>query len=124
MSKSPVKCELATDNLRKVARLFTCPLCGGYLVDAVAITECHHRFCKSCIYSYFFPDVFSQRQKASQLDYEAYLKRQQQDKAKPAQSITTTVKSSAASPPPSASSSSNNQNHRLSSSLAAAIGIP
>ncbi|KAF0302332.1 Polycomb complex protein BMI-1-B [Amphibalanus amphitrite] len=26
-----------------------CPLCGGYYVDATAIVECLHTFCRSCI---------------------------------------------------------------------------
>ncbi|CAL8098685.1 unnamed protein product [Calicophoron daubneyi] len=30
----------------------TCKLCGGYLIDAVSITECLHPFCKSCIVKY------------------------------------------------------------------------
>ncbi|CAD5112312.1 DgyrCDS1538 [Dimorphilus gyrociliatus] len=26
-----------------------CALCGGYLINATSITECHHSFCRSCI---------------------------------------------------------------------------
>lgn len=61
--------EETTYELSSVAPLFTCPLCGGYLVDAVAITECHHRFCKSCIYQYFFEDTFNRQKQKSLLQY-------------------------------------------------------
>ncbi|XP_055350454.1 polycomb group protein Psc-like [Paramacrobiotus metropolitanus] len=33
--------------------LFKCGLCSGYLVDATALPECAHIFCKSCIVNHF-----------------------------------------------------------------------
>ena len=41
--------DLITYSLQDVIPLLTCPLCSGYIVNAVAITECNHKFCKSCI---------------------------------------------------------------------------
>ena len=35
--------------LRELNPYITCCMCAGYLIDATTITECHHRFCKSCI---------------------------------------------------------------------------
>merc|ERR1712004_584518 len=48
--------DLITYNLQDVIPLLTCPLCSGYIVNAVAITECNHKFCKSCILKHFFSD--------------------------------------------------------------------
>ncbi|XP_046850786.1 polycomb group RING finger protein 1-like [Xenia sp. Carnegie-2017] len=31
----------------------TCPVCQGYLVDAITITECLHSFCRGCIVKHF-----------------------------------------------------------------------
>ncbi|CAK9296676.1 unnamed protein product [Gordionus sp. m RMFG-2023] len=33
-----------------------CSLCDGYFVDATAIIECLHTFCKSCIVKYFLTE--------------------------------------------------------------------
>ena len=35
--------------LRELNPYITCYMCAGYLIDATSITECNHRFCKSCI---------------------------------------------------------------------------
>ncbi|VDD93818.1 unnamed protein product [Enterobius vermicularis] len=31
----------------------TCPICKGYFVEAITITECLHTFCKSCLLKHF-----------------------------------------------------------------------
>ncbi|OQV16462.1 putative Polycomb complex protein BMI-1 [Hypsibius exemplaris] len=31
-----------------------CELCEGFLIDAVALPECHHEFCKACIVNYCY----------------------------------------------------------------------
>jgi len=137
---SPVKNETASYDLSKLARLFTCPLCHGYLVDAVAINECHHRFCKSCIYSYFFKDVFNRRKEQAEQHHLKHppnssnppnnkniIKTTLQHRLERANSssslnsTTSTVKSSVStfSPPPSfASSTTSSINQQVSSKLA------
>lgn len=40
---------LITYDLNSIKDLFICKLCKGYMVDTVIISNCHHRFCKSCI---------------------------------------------------------------------------
>eukprot|EP00118_Oscarella_pearsei_P016772 m.162414 g.162414 ORF g.162414 m.162414 type:complete len:355 (+) comp38841_c0_seq17:40-1104(+) len=39
----------------------TCSLCKGYLVDATAIVECLHTFCRSCIVKYVQSDANRER---------------------------------------------------------------
>uniref|UniRef100_A0A0N5AXM6 RING-type domain-containing protein n=1 Tax=Syphacia muris TaxID=451379 RepID=A0A0N5AXM6_9BILA len=34
----------------------TCPICKGYFVEAITITECLHTFCKSCLLKHFEED--------------------------------------------------------------------
>ncbi|GBN21497.1 Polycomb group RING finger protein 3 [Araneus ventricosus] len=36
-------------SLRSLNPFISCYICNGYLIDATAITECLHTFCKSCI---------------------------------------------------------------------------
>ncbi|GIY67990.1 polycomb group RING finger protein 3 [Caerostris darwini] len=36
-------------SLRSLNPYISCSICDGYLIDATAITECLHTFCKSCI---------------------------------------------------------------------------
>ena len=36
-------------NLSPISPLLACHLCSGYLVNATAITECLHVFCRSCL---------------------------------------------------------------------------
>ena len=36
-------------NLAPISPLLACHLCSGYLVNATAITECLHVFCRSCL---------------------------------------------------------------------------
>lgn len=40
--------------LRVLADLLKCPLCDGFLRNAVTIRECLHTFCRSCLYRYMF----------------------------------------------------------------------
>lgn len=40
----------ARPTLDKLAPLFQCPLCLGYLVDATKLTNCNHTFCRACIW--------------------------------------------------------------------------
>ena len=35
--------------LKPISPLLACHLCSGYLVNATAITECLHVFCRSCL---------------------------------------------------------------------------
>ncbi|KOX80506.1 Polycomb group protein Psc [Melipona quadrifasciata] len=35
--------------LREVNPYLICPLCRGYLIDAITVVECLHSFCRSCI---------------------------------------------------------------------------
>lgn len=35
--------------LSDLNEFISCPICGGYLIDATTINECLHTFCKSCI---------------------------------------------------------------------------
>lgn len=43
----------ARPTLDKLAPLFQCPLCRGYLVDATKLEACNHTFCRSCIWKRF-----------------------------------------------------------------------
>ncbi|CBY24121.1 unnamed protein product [Oikopleura dioica] len=36
-------------SLSPISNLLACPICNGYLVNATAITECLHVFCRSCL---------------------------------------------------------------------------
>ncbi|CAH1155546.1 unnamed protein product [Phaedon cochleariae] len=38
---------------RDLNSIITCRLCEGYLIDATALTECFHVFCRGCILRYF-----------------------------------------------------------------------
>eukprot|EP00112_Aurelia_sp_Birch-Aquarium-sp1_P005672 Seg1645.7 transcript_id=Seg1645.7/GoldUCD/mRNA.D3Y31 product="Polycomb group RING finger protein 3" protein_id=Seg1645.7/GoldUCD/D3Y31 len=38
--------------LGELTEFLSCGLCKGYLIDATAITECLHTFCRSCIVKY------------------------------------------------------------------------
>ena len=44
--------EKVAINLAPISPLIACPLCSGYLVNATAITECLHVFCRSCLIKY------------------------------------------------------------------------
>lgn len=39
--------------LSQLAPFISCSICKGYLIDATAITDCLHTFCKSCIVKHF-----------------------------------------------------------------------
>jgi len=41
--------QTLTIDFSEVNSLITCSLCKGYLINATAINECPHTFCKSCI---------------------------------------------------------------------------
>ena len=48
------KLETETGNevkvkIKPISPLLACHLCSGYLVNATAITECLHVFCRSCL---------------------------------------------------------------------------
>jgi len=38
--------------LKDLVEFLSCGICEGYLIDATAITECLHTFCRSCIVKY------------------------------------------------------------------------
>ncbi|XP_065071402.1 polycomb group RING finger protein 3-like [Rhopilema esculentum] len=38
--------------LTELVEFLSCGICNGYLIDATAITECLHTFCKGCIVKY------------------------------------------------------------------------
>ncbi|CAG0886854.1 unnamed protein product [Cyprideis torosa] len=38
--------------LNEVNEHITCPICGGYFIDATTIVECLHSFCRACIVRY------------------------------------------------------------------------
>ena len=119
---------------------FICPLCRGYLVNAVAINESHHRFCKSCIYSYFFKDVFNRQKEQAEQHHlrnppnsgnpqnnknifknKLQYRPERANSSSSLNSTTSTVKSSIStfSPPPSfASSTTSSINQQVSSKLA------
>ncbi|XP_028134895.1 protein suppressor 2 of zeste-like [Diabrotica virgifera virgifera] len=52
------KAEMDSKDRRKILvrdlnEVITCRLCEGYLVDATALTECFHVFCRACILRHF-----------------------------------------------------------------------
>lgn len=53
--KMSIQNAFAGSRRLKLDQLMTslqCPLCSGYLIDAVTIVECSHSFCRSCIVLY------------------------------------------------------------------------
>lgn len=42
--------------LSELNEFISCPVCGGYLIDATTINECLHTFCKSCIVKHIKSD--------------------------------------------------------------------
>lgn len=40
-------------NMNEINPLLLCPLCNGYLVDAITISSCVHSFCRSCLFRHF-----------------------------------------------------------------------
>ncbi|XP_065834255.1 polycomb group RING finger protein 3-like [Oscarella lobularis] len=50
-----------TISVKSLNSHLTCALCKGYLVDATAIVECLHTFCRSCIVKYVQTDANRER---------------------------------------------------------------
>ncbi|KAG9511297.1 Bromo adjacent-likey domain-containing 1 protein [Fragariocoptes setiger] len=44
-------------SLRHISNHLRCPICRGYLIDAVALNDCMDAFCKSCIVKHFTSDA-------------------------------------------------------------------
>ena len=45
-------------HINEINPFFLCPLCNGYLVDALTISSCVHSFCRSCLFRHFkFPEL-------------------------------------------------------------------
>ncbi|CAL8096019.1 unnamed protein product [Orchesella dallaii] len=50
--KKPKERVPAKPDMPEINCYLMCQLCSGYLIDATAIIECQHTFCKSCILKY------------------------------------------------------------------------
>jgi hypothetical protein len=41
--------EYRTVAIKDISPALACPLCGGYIIDAISLDGCGHAFCRGCI---------------------------------------------------------------------------
>lgn len=69
-SNAPFDSEVFSLHMNEINPFFLCPLCNGYLVDALTISSCVHSFCRSCLFRHLKSPL--ELPESTSLDFEIF----------------------------------------------------